>query len=168
MNTRTYLIVLSLLVLAAGAIGCVRDAEGDSQAATDQRDVTSDVHYPHDGSHLIEGSHVTVDPRVLEDLEQSEWVSVHIEIDLPPGYELPSFELYESDPDAAEEIASAWDMELYDQLMAERRANVVSALGPDLEQRPHAGDFITVSGLEKLRNHPYVVAVIWPFEGSLL
>ena len=164
MNTRTYVIVLPLLLSIAALIGCIRNVAGDSDAPAEDLDVTSDVHNPYAGSHLIDDDHVTVDPRVLEELEESEWVEVHIEIRLPPGFELPSLELLESDREAYEEIILGWDLDVYDQLNAERRANVISALGPDLERR--AGYFISASGLEKLRNHPYVGSVIWRLGGE--
>ncbi len=149
MNKRTYLMALPLLLLVVAVVGCIRGVTGDSPVPVGDQ--------AQDGA-----SHVTVDPRVEESLEESEWVSVYISIGAPPGFELPSYELYESDPDAYKEIILGWDLDVYDQLRAERRANVLSALGPDYQQRLHAGDFVTASGLEKLRNHPYVVAVLWP------
>ncbi len=150
MKSRLYLTLIPvLLLLAVGVIGCIRGVTGDSPAPVGEQ--------AQDG-----GSHVTVDPRVEEALEEAEWVSVYIGIGTPPGFELPSYELYESDPDAYEAIILAWDLDVYDQLRSERRANVLSALGPDYQQRLNEGDFITASGLEKLRNHPYVVSVLWP------
>lgn len=164
MNKKTFLIVLPLLLLTIGAFaGCIRGVEGDSPAPVGEQDVTSDTHLPNVNLHTIEGDHVSVDPRVVEDLEEEEWVSVYIEMSFPPG-----FVAYTGQPrEVYEEIVAAWDMELYDQLRAERRANLVSALGPDLEQRRAAGDFINASGLEKLRISPYVSWVGGDYDASL-
>ena len=72
MNKRTYVIVLPLLLLAAGLlVGCIRGVTGDSLSPEAEQNGNSDTHLPID-PHLIEGDHVTVDPRLLELLEESE------------------------------------------------------------------------------------------------
>lgn len=160
MKRKTYLIVLPLLLLAIGLLtGCIRGVTGDSLTPGGEPAVTSDTHLGTD-PHVIEGDHVTVDPRLPEVLEESEWAQLFFYLRDPPGFEFPSYELSQSDEVAYIEILRGMDMELYDQLRAERRADVLSVLGVDYQQLGNAGAQITASGLEKLRHHPYVRFVL--------
>ncbi len=109
---------------------------------------------------------MSVDPRVEEALKTDEWVPVGISIGSPPGFELPSNELLESGKDAYKEIILGWDLELYDQLRAERRASVLAALGSDYKQVWNADDHINAAGLEKLRNHPYMSNVAGDYDAG--
>lgn len=154
MNTRTHLIALPLLLLAMGALaGCIRNVEGDYLAPVSEQNMTSDTHLPTD-SHTLSDNHMTVDPRLLERFEESEWVRVSIGITFAPEYQIVTG----PHDDAYEEFVRTLDWELFDQDRADRWADVVSALGIDFQQR-FPGTWITASGLEKLRNHPFVFGV---------
>ena len=153
MDKKTYLIILPLLVLAVAALtGCIRGVTGDSLAPLGEHDVTgdsgatSDTHLPHVDAHSNAGRHVSVDPRLVADLEEEEWVPVIFETAMPPGFEWaegPHDEAYK-------ENVKTMDWDLYHQLREERWADVVSALGTDI--RIGGGIFINAAGLEKLRN----------------
>ena len=163
MNKRTYVIVLPLLLLAAGLlVGCIRGVTGDSLSPEAEQNGNSDTHLPID-PHLIEGDHVPVDHRIVKDLEESEWVEVNIGIKLTPEF------AWVSGPhdDAYVEHVRTMDWDLYDQVRAERKAEIVSALGSDYRQVWNAGDHINVAGLEKLRNHPYVSGVGGDYDARL-
>ena len=151
MNKRTYVIVVPLLLLAAGLlVGCIRGVTGDSLSPEAEQNGNSDTHLP-TNPHLIEDDHVTVDPRLLELLEESEWVRVGIAIPMPPGFE------WAEGPhdDAYIENVRTTDWDLFDQLRAERKAHIAAWLGSDLEQRL-PGQWINAAGVEKMRNHPFV------------
>lgn len=51
-----------------------------------------------------------------------------------------------------EELTADWDLELFFQLMDERRAELLTALGSDYRAVWNSGDHINAAGLEKLRN----------------
>lgn len=156
MNKKTYLIILPLLVLAVAALtGCIRGVTGDSLAPLGEHDVTgdsgatSDTHLPND-AHVMVVDHVSVDPRLVADLEESEWVSVRIVIAMPPGFEWvegPHDDAYVENVKAMD--SERW--ERFDQGRAEYRAEALTELGSDYKEVDH-GDHINAAGLEKLRN----------------
>ena len=158
MNKKTYIIVLPLLVLAVAALaGCIRTVTGlGDQDLTGERDVLSDDHRVDISIviHTVEGDHVSVDPRLLEELEESEWAEVYYELSMPPGYEF----LTGPFDDAFEEAVETTDWELFDQLRAEREADVQAWLGTDLELRM-PGYWMTAAGVEKIRIHPFVAFI---------
>ena len=162
MNKKTYLIVLPLLLLAVAAVAFgIRSVTGDSAepVGAQVEDGTSDDHLFTD-AHLIADDHVTVDARVLELFDESEWVMVHIEVAMPPGFEWGS-----GPQDAAVERMKAMDSEdwaLYDKLRHERWDDLLVELGPDYRQ---LDSWLNASGLEKLRNQPNVRSVV-SVEGS--
>ncbi len=143
MNKRTYLMALPLLLLAVGVIGCIRNVAGDSDAVVEQG-----------------ASHVNVDPRVEEALEVDESVKVLISLrDLDELAAVPIDEW-------TKELLLGIDWDLRARHAQEVQANVRSVLGPEDATRvvgfqtiPALGATITASGLEKLRNHPDVVAI---------
>ena len=151
MNTRTYLIVLPLLLSIAAMIGCIRNVAGDSDAVVEQG-----------------ASHVTVDPRVEEALEVDESIRVLISLrDLDELMAVPIAEW-------TEELVLGIDWDLRAQHAQEVQANVRSVLGPEdatrvigFQTMPALGATITASGLEILRNHPDVVAIGASLLGSL-
>ncbi len=151
MNTRTYLIFLPLLLLAVGVAGCIRNVEGDSDTVAEQ------------GT-----SHVIVDPRVVEALEEDE--SIRVLISLRDIDELEAVPIAEW----TKELLLGVDWDLRAQHAQEVQANVRSVLGPEDATRivgfkisPALGATITASGLEKLRNHPYVRAIAPSLGGEL-
>ena len=92
MKKKTSLIILPLLLIAVAALaGCIRGVTGDSLVLLGEQDVpgdsaaTSDTHLPA-GPHVMVIDHVSVDPRLVADLEEEEWVSVFINIRFPPGF----------------------------------------------------------------------------------
>ena len=148
MNTKTYRIVLPLLLLSIAALaGCIRGITGDSPAPVDDM--------AQDGA-----SHVSVDPRVEEALEVDESIKVLISLrDLDELMAVPIAEW-------TEELVLGIDWDLRAQHAQEVQANVRSVLGPEdatrvigFQTMPALGATITASGLEILRNHPDVVAI---------
>lgn len=151
MNTRAYLFVLPVLLLAVAVIGCIRNVEGDSEAVAEQG-----------------ASHVSVDPRVEEALEKDESIKVLISLrDLDELEAVPMAEW-------TEELLSGIDWDLRAQHAQEVQAIVRSVLGPEDATEvtgfltiPALGATITASGLEKLRNHPDVTGIGAAALGSL-
>ncbi len=162
MNKKTYIILIPLLLLAAGLLaGCIRGAGGDSLSPAGEDSANSDTHLLQD-PHLIDGDHVSVDPRIVEDLEEFEWVEVNIGIRLTPEFD------WISGPhdDAYVENVRTMDWDLFYQVRDERKAEVVAALGSDYRQIRNAGDHINVAGLEKLRSHPYMSDVTGDYDAK--
>ena len=152
MTRRSCLLTITIMLGLIGILsGCIRGAEGDSAAVAEQ------------GT-----SHVTVDPRVEEALTENESVKVLISLrDLDELEAVPMAEW-------TEELLSGIDWDLRAQHAQEVQAIVRAALGPEdatqivgFETLPGLAATITASGLEILRNHPYVAAVGAAELGSL-
>ena len=159
MNKKTYIIVLPLLVLAVAAlVGGISTVIGLGGHA-----VTSDIHLPNVNAHSHTGRHVSVDPRLVADLEEGEWVSVRIEMAMPPGFEWaegPHDDAYKENV----KVMGPEDWALYDQLRAERRPELLTALGSDYKEVGY-GHYLNAAGLEKLRNSVlYVSRVGGPYD----
>ncbi len=151
MNTRRYLIVLPLFLVAVGVTGCIRGVAGDSDAVVEQG-----------------ASHVIVAASVEEALQQDESVLVLISLrDIDELMAVPNAEW-------TREFLLGIDFDLRAQHAQEVQASVRSALGPEdatdvngFKTVPALGARITASGLEKLRNHPDVVHVARAGGGEL-